>query len=229
MKQCIVVVCAVLITAAGLYAANDPALSTQKDKVSYSLGLNIGSALKKQGVDVNAAILMRGINDALSGAKPALSNAEIEQSLTTLQKDVTAKQTAVADKNKTEGESFLAANKTKPGVKTTASGLQYKVLKAGTGPKPKATDKIKAHYRGTFIDGTEFDSSYKRGEPAVFPVNGVIKGWTEAMQLMEVGSKWQLFIPSTLAYGERGAGDVVGPNATLIFEVELLGIEPPAK
>jgi FKBP-type peptidyl-prolyl cis-trans isomerase FklB len=206
-------------------------LKDQKDKVSYSLGLNIGNNLKKQSIDVNPDLLVRGIKDSFSNAKPLLTEAEVEEVLTAFKKDMAAKQqqqiATLSEKNKKDGAAFLAANKTKEGVKTTASGLQYKVLKQGTGPKPKATDTVKTTYKGSLIDGSVFDSSDQHGGSATFPVNGVIKGWTEALQLMEVGSKWQIFVPAELAYGERGAGDVIGPNATLIFEVELLSIEPP--
>ena len=158
-----------------------------------------------------------------------LSEEEMRTVMTAFQKEMAAKQAEMmksqGEKNKKEGEAFLAENKKKEGVKTLASGLQYKVIKEGTGKTPKATDKVSTHYQGTLIDGTEFDSSYKRGEPATFPVNGVIPGWTEALQLMKVGSKWQLFVPSKLAYGEKGAGPIIGPNAVLIFTVELLAIK----
>jgi FKBP-type peptidyl-prolyl cis-trans isomerase FklB len=227
-----------LLIAAGRVTAQTPQtaqgaspLKDQKDKVSYSLGLNIGNNLKKQAINVNPDLLVRGIKDAYSNTKPLLTEAEVEEVLTAFKKDMAAKQqqeiASMSEKNKKEGAAFLAANKTKEGVKTTASGLQYKVLKQGTGPKPKATDTVKTTYKGSLIDGSVFDSSDQHGGSATFPVNGVIKGWTEALQLMEVGSKWQIFVPAELAYGERGAGDVIGPNATLIFEVELLSIEPP--
>jgi FKBP-type peptidyl-prolyl cis-trans isomerase FklB len=205
--------------------------STIQEQTSYVIGLNIGNDLKQQGVEINVNMLARGIADALAGKEPALSEPQIEAAFAELRKIMTAKQEqemAQAQKkgevNKQQGAAFLAANKSKPGVKTTASGLQYKVLKAGNGPTPKTTDKVRTHYHGTLIDGTVFDSSVQRGEPAEFPVGGVIRGWTEALQLMKVGDKWQLFIPSELAYGPRGAGGVIGPNATLIFEIELLEI-----
>ncbi len=205
-------------------------LKSQKDKNSYAIGSDMGSSLKKNDIDVDARVLSQGLTDALSGSKPLMSEQEIRETLMNLQKDLQAKQQermkAAAEKNKKEGEEFLAENKKKDGVVTLASGLQYKILKPGTGKSPKATDTVTVNYRGTLIDGTEFDSSYKRGQPATFPVKGVIAGWTEALQLMKEGAKWQLFIPSNLAYGERGAGGVIGPNATLIFEVELLSIAP---
>ena len=199
------------------------------DKVSYGFGLNIGKGLKKDGIDVNIDLLMKGIKDALAGAKPMLTEAEMREAMTAFQKEMQGKQLerakTLSDKNKKEGVAFLADNKKKEGVKTTASGLQYKVIKEGSGKKPKTTDTVTTHYRGTLLDGTVFDSSYDRGEPATFQVGGVIKGWTEALQLMTVGSKYQLFIPSELAYAERGAGDDIGPNAVLIFEVELVSIK----
>ena len=204
-------------------------LKSEKDKVSYSIGLEIGSSFKKQAMDIDTDALAAGIKDALSGSKPILTENEVKEVMTAFQKGMAAKQAekmkGLAEKNSKEGEAFLAENKKKEGVKTTGSGLQYKVITAGNGPMPKDTDTVSVNYRGTLIDGSEFDSSYKRGEPVSFPVNGVIKGWTEALRLMKVGSKWQLFIPSNIAYGERGAGGQIGPNATLIFEVELLSIK----
>jgi FKBP-type peptidyl-prolyl cis-trans isomerase FklB len=229
MKSALLSIASSALVATSLHAADAISLKTDQDKVSYSIGLNIGRNFKAQGVDANPDIVAAGIRDMLKGNKPLLTEDEAIAVMSSFQKDLRAKQTARAseagDKNKKEGEVFLAANKTKDGVKTTASGLQYKVVKQGTGKLPKDTDTVKTHYRGTLIDGTEFDSSYKRNEPTTFPVNGVIKGWTEALQLMPVGSKWQLFIPSNLAYGERGAGQAIGPNATLIFDIELLDIE----
>jgi len=205
-------------------------LKNQKEKVSYSIGLNIGrnigNDLKKQSADIDPNILVKGIQDALTSAKPLLTDQEIQETIAAFQKEMMAKWEEMAKKNKAEGEAFLAENKKKEGVKTLPSGLQYKVIKAGTGKKPKADGTVTANYRGTLINGTEFDSSYKRGQPATFPVSGgMIPGWTEALKLMEVGTKWQLFIPSNLAYGERGAGGVIGPNATLIFEIELVSIQ----
>jgi FKBP-type peptidyl-prolyl cis-trans isomerase FklB len=206
-----------------------PALTTQKDKFSYALGMNLGTSLKKQAVPVDPAILARGLKDALAGGKTALTEDQARATLMEVQTELRKKQQeqmqAEGEVSKKEGAEFLAANKGKDGVVTLPSGLQYKVLTQGTGPKPAATDSVVCNYRGTLINGTEFDSSYKRGEPASFPVNGVIKGWTEALQLMPVGSKWQLFIPSELAYGERSPAPEIGPNSTLIFEVELLSIQ----
>jgi FKBP-type peptidyl-prolyl cis-trans isomerase FklB len=205
-------------------------LKTQKEKTSYALGMKIGSDLRRQGIgeSLDAAITARALKDALAGSKALLTEDEERALLTQLQNEVRDKQQAKAHEAgvaaRKEGEAFLAANKSKEGVVTLPSGLQYKILTAGTGPKPTANDKVTCNYRGMLINGKEFDSSYKRGEPASFPVGGVIKGWTEALQLMPVGSKWQLFIPPDMAYGDRGAGADIGPGETLIFEVELLSI-----
>jgi len=207
-------------------------LATRKEKFSYALGMDIGKQvagnLKKQSMEVDWNLVSQGLKDATSAGKTRLTEDEAKAVLTEVQNEVHKEQQEKAQKaaaaNKTEGEAFLAANKAKEGVVTLPSGLQYKVLTAGTGSKPTAGDQVVCNYRGTLINGTEFDSSYKRGQPATFGVGQVIKGWTEALQLMPVGSKWQLFIPSSLAYGERGAGAEIGPNATLIFEVELLSI-----
>ena len=204
-------------------------LKTQKDKLSYALGMNLGSNLHKETVEVDPAIVLRGLKDGLASGKTLLTEDEARTTLTQLQTEVRSKQQekmkVAGEMNKKEGVEFLAANKTKEGVVILPSGLQYKILTAGTGPKPTASDTVVCNYRGTLISGAEFDSSYKRGQPASFPVNGVIKGWTEALQLMPVGSKWQLFVPAELGYGDRGAGADIGPGATLIFEVELLSIQ----
>ncbi len=221
---------AVLLASAAAVAQQTPALSSQKDKNSYALGVNIGTGLKQQGFEISTEMLAKGVADAYSGGTMLMTEQEVRDTLAAVQKEIVAKmqekQKEAGDKNKVAGEAFLAANKSKEGVKTTASGLQYKVIKAGTGPKPTADDTVTVHYRGTLIDGSEFDSSYSRKEPATFPVKGVIAGWTEILQLMPVGSTWQVAIPSNLAYAERGAGAKIGPNATLIFEVELLSIKP---
>jgi FKBP-type peptidyl-prolyl cis-trans isomerase len=204
-------------------------LTTQKDKFSYALGMNLGSNLHKQSVPVDPNILLRGLKDALAGGKTALTEEQARAALMEVQNEMRKKQQAemqaAGEANKKESDAFLVANKAKEGVVTLPSGLQYKILTQGTGPKPTATDSVVCNYRGTLINGTEFDSSYKRGEPATFPVSGVIKGWTEALQLMPVGSKWQLFVPSDLAYGERSPGPEIAPDSTLIFEVELLSIQ----
>lgn len=204
-------------------------LTTDEQKESYALGMNIARGLERQPVALDKNALMQGLKDELAGGKMQLTDDEATVELKKLSDEAQAnaqkKEQEAAEANMKEGEAFLAANKTKEGVTTLPSGLQYKIETQGTGPKPAASDTVVCNYRGTFINGTEFDSSYKRGQPATFPVGGVIKGWTEALQLMPVGSKWQLFIPSDLAYGPRGAGGVIGPNATLIFEVELLSIK----
>jgi FKBP-type peptidyl-prolyl cis-trans isomerase FklB len=204
-------------------------LTTEKDKISYIIGLNIGTSMKKDEVDVDVDIFTKGLNDALSGANPLMTQDEMAATWGEFQKKFQDKQAKVqkdvSEKNKKEGEDFLAANKKKDSIITTKSGLQYKILKVGTGKTPKATDTVVTHYRGYLIDGTEFDNSYQRNQPATFAVGGVIPGWVEALQMMPVGSKWQLFIPSNLGYGERGAGQVIAPNATLIFEIELLEIK----
>ncbi len=197
------------------------------------IGGGLGANLKKQNVDVDWNLVGQGMKDSAVGTKTRLTQEEMKTVLTAkqaeVQKQQQEKQAAAGAKNKAAGDAFLAANKSKEGVVTTASGLQYKILTAGTGPKPTAADSVKCNYKGTLINGTEFDSSYKRGQPATFGVSQVIKGWTEALQLMPVGSKWQLYIPSSLAYGERGAGGDIGPDETLIFDVELLSIEDKAK
>ena len=225
MKRFMIIAAAlsVALTAPG---ENKPQLKDLKDKVSYSIGLDLGFNFKKQKLELNPDALLAGVKDAQSGKQPLLNENEVKETMTALTKQIEDKQKALAEQNVKDGEKFLAENKKKEGVKTTASGLQYKVIKEGTGPKPKLTDAVVANYRGTLINGTEFDSSYKRGQPATFPLAGVIKGWTEALQLMKVGSKYQLFIPANLAYGDRGMGPDLGPNSTLIFEVELVGIQP---
>ncbi|MCU1316570.1 MAG: Peptidyl-prolyl cis-trans isomerase [Candidatus Acidoferrum typicum] len=191
--------------------------------------MNLGTNLHKETVEVDSAIVLRGLKDALASGKTLLTEDEARAVLTQLQTEVRGKQQekmkVTGEMNKKGGVEFLAANKSKEGVVMLPSGLQYKILTEGTGPKPTASDTVVCNYRGTLISGTEFDSSYKRGQPASFPVNGVIKGWTEALQLMPVGSKWQLFVPSELGYGDRGAGADIAPGATLIFEVELLSIQ----
>lgn len=211
-----------------VFAAEKTELKTQKDKLSYALGVNTGKNLQRNGIDVDPNLLAQGLKDALKGGKLLLTDAEMGAVITAAQKDIQAKQQAQMKeqgaKNKKEGDVFLKKNLKKEGVKALPSGLQYKVLAEGQGKSPKATDTVTVNYKGTLIDGTEFDSSYKRGQPATFPLNGVIKGWTEALQLMKVGSKWELFIPADLAYGEAGRPGIP-PNSVLIFEVELLSIK----
>ena len=225
MKLKMIVILGFLFFVSQVQAQETLVLKNQKDKVSYIIGMDIGNNLKKQLIDVDLNILTKGLKDAFTGAKSLLTEKEIQETMTAFQKEMMAKKEEVAKQNKKDGEAFLAENKKKEGVKTLPSGLQYKVIKTGTGKKPKSTDTVTVHYRGTLINGTEFDSSYKRGQTVSFPVSGVIPGWTEALQLMEEGAKWQLFIPSNLAYGEKGAGNVIGPNATLIFEIELVSIQ----
>lgn len=204
-------------------------LKDQKEKVSYSIGLDIGRNLKNQKIEVDPKVLEQGIKDAIEDKKPLLTEDEIAQVMAQFQQEHYAQQekekAEISEKNKVEGQKFLEENKKNKDVVTLPSGLQYKVLKSGSGISPSLTDKVKTHYIGKFLDGTEFDNSVKRGEPAEFPVNGVIKGWTEALQKMKVGDKWILYVPPDLAYGEQGAGNVIPPNATLVFEVELLSIE----
>lgn len=203
-------------------------LKTPKEKASYAIGTSIGRKLHDDSLDLNTAILMRGLKDAAAGIKPVLTDDEMRTALIDFQQSV---QQAVAIKNKKDGDAYRAANHDKPGVVTLPSGLQYKVLQAGTGPKPSATDSVVCNYRGTFVDGKEFDSSTKHGGPATLPVTGVIKGWTEALEMMPVGSKWQLVVPPQLGYGEQGRPGMP-PNSTLVFDVELVKIadkEKPAE
>jgi FKBP-type peptidyl-prolyl cis-trans isomerase FklB len=226
MKLQLIVALCIALFVSQVSAEEKLTLKDQKDKVSYSMGINIGNNLKKQSIDVNPDALANGIKDALSGGKALMTEQEINETMTAFQKEMMAKQTErlkkLGEKNEKEGEAFLGENKKKEGVITLPSGLQYKVIKEGTGEIPTLIDTVTIHYRGTLIDGTEFDSSLRRGQPATFRVNGVIPGLSEALQLMKTGSKWQLFIPSKLAYGEREVGRDMGPNTTLIFEVELL-------
>jgi FKBP-type peptidyl-prolyl cis-trans isomerase FklB len=226
MKRFIVIVSASLLAFPLLGQDKSPQLKDQRDKVSYSIGMQIGFNLGRQKVDVNPDILAAGIKDAIAG-KPQLTTDQVKDIMAQFEKDMEQKQKQLGEKNKADGAKFLEENKKKTGVKTTASGLEYKVEKEGTGPQPKPTDMVTVNYRGTLIDGTEFDSSYKRGQPATFPVNGVIKGWTEALQLMKKGAKYQLFIPANLAYGERAMGPDIGPNSMLIFDVDLVDVKPP--
>ena len=211
-----------------VYAEGNSVLKTEKDRISYSIGMDIGNNFKKQSLDIDPDILTKGIKDALSGSKPLMTEKETIETMTKLRKQVMAKQAEMMKEagaqNKVKGDKFLAENKKKDGVITLPSGLQYKIINKGSGNSPKLTDEVSVNYRGTLIDGTEFDSSYRRGKPANFKVNAVISGWTEALQIMKPGSKWQLYIPSSLAYGERGAGRDIGPNAALIFDVELLSV-----
>jgi FKBP-type peptidyl-prolyl cis-trans isomerase len=206
-------------------SAQAVAPKTPKEKLSYAMGMDVGQALKSQSIDVDPQFFGAAVKDSITGAPTQITDKEMLELLTAFKSEMMVKRQAAVAAKAQQSDAFLAANKTKPGVKALPDGLQYKVIKDGTGTTPKATDTVSVHYRGTLVDGKEFDSSYKRGEPATFPVNGVIKGWTEALQLMKVGSKWQLFIPSALAYGDTGAPPDIMPGATLVFEVELLGIK----
>ncbi|MHA2218847.1 MAG: FKBP-type peptidyl-prolyl cis-trans isomerase [Candidatus Hodarchaeales archaeon] len=214
------------------FAEEGVVLKTEKDKLSYAIGMDIGKNLKRQPVELNSDVVSQGVKDSLNEGKTLMTEKEYLDILTTFRKEMTQKQIAqkkeLSEKNKKEGEEFLNENRKKEDIVTTQSGLQYKVLKKGTGKIPKLTDTVTVNYRGTLIDGTEFDSSYRRGQAASFKASGVIRGWTEALQLMKEGAKWQLYIPSNLAYGERGAGRNIGPNSTLIFEVELISINEKA-
>ena len=222
-------VAASLLLAPSLLRADD-AFKSDQDKVSYSMGVDMGRNLHQQTIDVNPDILVQGIKDGIAGGATKMTDDEMKTTMQTfiqtMKAKMQAKQTAMGADNKSKGADYLAKNAKKDGWKTTASGLQYKVVTTGTGDKPKATDTVVTQYRGTTIDGTEFDSSYKRNEPAEFPVNAVIPGWTEALQMMPVGSKWQLAIPSSLAYGENGPPQI-GPNSVLLFDVELVAIKKP--
>ena len=224
---------AVFMMIAGCANAQDkPASSapkTDQEKVSYSIGFNAGATFRRQGIALDPKTLASGITDGITGAQPALNPDELQKILSAFQQQMAAKAQQigqeVADKNKKAGEAFLAENKKKKGVVTLPSGLQYIVVQEGTGEKPKSTNSVVANYRGTLINGAEFDSSAKHGGPATFPVTGVIKGWTEALQLMKVGSKWQIFVPAELAYGAQGVPQVIGPNSVLVFDIELVAIK----
>jgi len=225
----ILTVLVVLLMACQLQAGEKTSLKTDKEKASYSIGMDIGNNIKRQSIEIDPDALAQGLRDAYSGKKTLLTEQEAREILQAFQKAHFEKQQEerkkLGEKNLAEGKAFLEKNKSAKGVITLEDGLQYRIIKEGTGKKPKATDKVTVNYTGTLIDGTEFDSSYKRGKPATFPVNGVIKGWTEALQLMKEGAVWELFIPSDLAYGERGAGNDIGPNAVLIFQIELISVQ----
>jgi FKBP-type peptidyl-prolyl cis-trans isomerase FklB len=225
---------ALTVVVAGLmagmvYGAADQVLRTEKEKTSYAIGAQTGADMRHFGMEVDPDLVARGFRDAYSGRKLLLNDQQMSETLAGVSKIIAAKSPELmkqdAERNKQEGEAFLAQNARKDGVRTLPSGLQYKIIRAGTGRIPKPTDTVVVNYRGTFIDGTEFDSSYRRGQPFVFQVNRMIKGWIEALQIMSVGAKWQLFVPPRLAYGEQGAPPAIGPNATLIYEVELLSIK----
>ncbi|MDX8406183.1 MAG: FKBP-type peptidyl-prolyl cis-trans isomerase [Mariprofundus sp.] len=237
MKKTIIAsVCVAMLAACSQQAEVKPAeltLDNDTAKLSYAIGMDIGASLKSLSTEFDRPALIAAINDRLDGKELKMKDEEAATVKQAFFKQQAAKREvekkAAAETNKAAGEKFLAENAKKPGVTVTASGLQYEILTPATGAKPKASDSVKVHYRGTLLDGTEFDSSYKRGQPIIFPLNGVIKGWIEGLQLMNVGSKFKFYIPSNLAYGEGGAGNTIAPNSTLVFEVELLAIEDAAK
>lgn len=224
----LIVLLSTLLFVAPLAAAEKKPLESTKDRFSYALGQQLGADLKMGGVDIDPDLLAAGVRDALAGT-PGMSEEEVALAMDALQQEMMAQHMAerekLAEKNLAEGKAFQEKNAKKKGVKKTASGLQYEVVEQGKGKTPSADSTVTVHYRGTLVDGTEFDSSYGRGEPATFPVSGVIPGWTEALQLMKEGAKFKIVLPSELAYGERGAGQVIGPNATLIFDVELISVQ----
>jgi FKBP-type peptidyl-prolyl cis-trans isomerase FklB len=214
-----------LIASSISIAHAEDGLGTEKQKLSYTFGIQIGQNLKRSDMDIDVGSLAMAIDDVMADSKLKLTMEEMETLFSDYQKKEMAKKELADQANKAEGEAFLAANKDKDGVTVLPSGLQYKVITAGTGKQPTTESSVSVHYRGTLLNGAEFDSSYKRGAPATFPVNGVIKGWAEALQLMKEGAKWQLFIPSDLAYGARGAGADIRPHSVLTFDVELLSVE----
>jgi FKBP-type peptidyl-prolyl cis-trans isomerase FklB len=230
MKRIVIMVLAFGVWATSVSAQDAPAaLKTPKEKLSYAIGMEMGKGVKAEELDVDPAIVSQGLKDAITGAKPLMSEAELQTVITALREEMKQKQMQIAEaaaaENKKQGDAFLAENGKKEGVVTLPSGVQYKVLTAGQGKKPAETDTVLCNYKGSFLDGTEFDSSADAGKPVPFEIKTVIPGFKEALELMPVGSKWQIVIPANLAYGERGAGNVIGPNATLIFEVELVSIQ----
>jgi len=225
MKAPGVIVFSVLLSISQVHAEQAPVLKNQKEKMSYIMGMDIGRSLKAQSVDIDLDILIKGLRDTVTGSKPLLTEEEIREAMIQLQKEMVERQRAFIEKSKKEGEAFLSGDKKKEGIVSLPSGLQYRVIKEGTGRKPKLTDQVTIHYRATLLDGTEFDSSYRRGQPDTFQVNETIPGLMEALPLMHEGSKWLLFIPPNLGYGDRDGGNQIGPNTNLIFEVELLAIQ----
>ena len=229
MRSFFMATAGVLMLACGTPEAKQKELSTQAQKVSYSIGLQMGKSLREQGIEVTPEILLEGLRDGASGGTPRLTEDQLQSVMSAFQAEMIAKarakDSAATIENKKQGEEFLAANKAKPGVVTLPSGLQYKVITEGKGPRPTRSSSVTVHYRGTLLNGDEFDSSYQRNEPVTFPLGGVIPGWVEGLQLMNAGSKYQFFIPPALAYGEQGSPPRIGPNATLIFEVELLSFK----
>jgi len=225
LLSCVLASAVLGVVSATPVLAADIQLKSDAEKFSYTIGFQIGQSLKRDGLSVDPKIVSQAIADVLGGKDPILSMDEMQKTVQSYQQKMMAEREAKGEGAKKAGEAFLADNKSKEGVKTLPSGVQYKVVMEGKGKKPTAKDSVVAHYRGTLIDGTEFDSSYTRGEPATFPVTGVIPGWQEILPMMPVGSKWQVFIPSELAYGTRGAGNNIGPNETLVFDIELLEIK----
>jgi len=228
MRQLVIAVIGITLISVEVQASDKVELEDDNALINYSLGYQIGGDLKRQQVEVNREVLLKGIEDAVSGSEPAMSKAAMRNALIALKRKVMAQQheaqAAAAKKNQEAGEAFLAANTKKDGVVSLSSGLQYRVIEPGEGAQPKPDDTVTVHYRGTLIDGTEFDSSYSRNKPATFRADRVIEGWREALQLMQEGAKWELFIPAKLAYGEKGAGKIQ-PNSTLVFEVQLIKVE----
>jgi FKBP-type peptidyl-prolyl cis-trans isomerase len=229
MKRIWMVGLAIGLFACAVSAQDTPAIKTQKDKLSYAIGMEMGKGVKMQGFDIDLNLMIAGLKDALADAKPLMSEDELNKTIADIQEEIRQKQMQAmeqaAEDNKKAGEAYLAENTKKPGVVTLPDGLQYKVLTAGDGKKPVETDTVMCNYRGTFLDGTEFDSSKEAGKPVPFEIKGIIPGMKEALLLMPTGSKWEVVIPSTLAYGDHGAANVIGPNATLIFEIELVSIK----
>jgi FKBP-type peptidyl-prolyl cis-trans isomerase FklB len=251
MKKYVTLAAAVLVAAVGVVGAQQSGQPAQQpaaqsaqpaapqagkpesvqDRAAYVIGFNLGRQLKQNDINANADLIVKGLKDGMGGTDGLLTEQEMQETMQAFQQQVMTqqqeKQKVVGEKNKAEGEAFLAKNKERPGVKTTASGLQYEVIKEGTGAQPKATDTVTVHYKGTLIDGTEFDSSYGKGEPATFALNQVVQGWTEGLQLMKAGSKYKFYIPAALGWGDRGAGPLIGPNAAVVFEVELISVGAP--
>jgi FKBP-type peptidyl-prolyl cis-trans isomerase FklB len=223
LRLLLVLIASTLIISA--CAKKDAKLETDQQKLSYAIGHNIAQNLKQQNIELDTVALSAAFDDILSDKESRLTPEEMRNAIMGYQREKMKEREAKGEKNKSEGLAFLEKNKKKEGVKVTKSGIQYKVIKAGKGKKPKASDTVKVHYRGTLIDGREFDSSYKRKEPAKFPLRGVIKGWQEILPMMKTGAKWHIAVPSELAYGPRGQGGMIGPNSTLVFEIELLSIE----
>lgn len=229
MKLRLIITLLVTMFTVSACAQNDAKLDTDQQKLSYAIGHNIARNLKQQKLELDTAALAAAFDDVLSGKEPRLTDEEMKNAIMGFQRSKMKEQEAKGEKNKADGIAFLEANKKKEGVKVTKSGIQYRIINKGKGKKPKTSDTVEVHYRGTLIDGTEFDSSYKRKKPAKFPLNSVIKGWQEILPMMKTGAKWHIAVPAEMAYGPRGQGGVIGPNSALIFEIELLSIEKKKK